>query len=614
MAASRERTTVEPDPSRGEPARAAPARAKGERLPRSVATLSGALVFLLASGLMVSAFDPDLAGESQSLLFWSGLALAISASTAVGIRPGARESERVLALAGLAALLYLPYVLRSPEQPLFAEALDHRQAFRLIIASGHVNLPGPLDLVEHFPGLELAASWLHGATGISLPSLARLLPLVLNVTVPVLVFGVAAALGLSGRTAFLAGMLVMGHKAFFFFHSAFTPEILGIACFLGVWALVAMAGRDRLPSWGWAVPLGTLIAAAVVIQHLSALLIGLGLLLLAGVLSWRNERTAVDVFVLGAGTILLLATWLVIHVSTTPGYLSAIFTSRIGWLVEVLRGEGDGIREIYGQQTPPAGERVVAWIQPVLLTLLCAGGLVVALRRRPLGALLLTLLVFTVLWVISTPVLLAGGSALVFRLWPFLFLGVAIYAALGFRHLERLRRVPAAVRRGAVVAAVVLVIAGGIVLGDNEAGRFPRPAAATAAGPDAVSDDAIAAARWLSLNTGRNHRILADKGTGAVFSAFGDQRPVTRGAWLPFAAATPQEMARRLRRRRAPYVVVDSDITRLPPRYGYYFSPEERLPQPFPATLLRRLDQVATRSRIYDNGEIAIYGPAGVAR
>ena len=101
---------------------------------------------------------------------------------------------------------------------------------------------------------------------------------------------------------------------------------------------------------------------------------GLSLLLLAGVLSWRNERTAVEVFVLGATAMLLLAAWLVVHASTTTEYLAAVFTSRIGWLIDVLRAEGDGIREIYGGQTPPLGERIVAAIYPLLVAVLCGAG------------------------------------------------------------------------------------------------------------------------------------------------------------------------------------------------------------------------------------------------
>ena len=316
-------------------------------------------------------------------------------------------------------------------------------------------------------------------TGISLPSLARLLPLVLNVSAPLLVFGVAAGIGLSGRTAFLAGMVFMGHKAFFFFHSALTPETLGIVCFVGVWALVAAASRDRLRSWAWLVPLLVLVAAGVLTQHLSALMTGLSLLLLAGVLSWRNERTAVEVFVLGATAMLLLAGWLVVHASTTTEYLAAVFTSRIGWLIDVLRAEGDGIREIYGRSDAAAGRAHRRGDLPrCSWPCLCGAGLVVVLRgrRRPPAPLLLTFLIFgPILWVVTAPTLLAGGSALAFRLWPFLFVGVAIYAALGFRLLERLRRFPAVVFPAVVAAAVALVIAGGIVIGDNEAGRFPTP-------------------------------------------------------------------------------------------------------------------------------------------
>jgi len=62
--------------------------------------------------------------------------------------------------------------------------------------------------------------------------------------------------------------------------------------------------------------------------------------------------------------------------------------------------------------------------------------------------------------------------------------------------------------------------------------------------------------------------------------------------------------------------VVDRRIAELPPRYGYYFGQEELFSDgapaqaPFPAAQLRKLDRVRTRSRIYDNGTIAVYGPA----
>ena len=200
----------------------------------------------------------------------------------------------------------------------------------------------------------------------------------------------------------------MGHKAFFFFHSALTPETLGIVCFVGVWALVAAASRDRLRSWAWLVPLLVLVAAGVLTQHLSALMTGLSLLLLAGVLSWRNERTAVEVFVLAATAMLLLAAWLFVHASTTTEYLVG-GVHRAGsdrWSTS-CGSRATAFARSTGGRRSPLGERILAAIYPLLVPSCAAAGIVVVLQR-PAGArsapLLLTLLIFgPILWVFTAP-------------------------------------------------------------------------------------------------------------------------------------------------------------------------------------------------------------------
>jgi hypothetical protein len=79
-------------------------------------------------------------------------------------------------------------------------------------------------------------------------------------------------------------------------------------------------------------------------------------------------------------------------------------------------------------------------------------------------------------------------------------------------------------------------------------------------------------------------------------------------------------MARQLERLGASYVAIDRRISLLPPRFGYYFGPEELAAsnrslygQPFPFEQLRKLDSVRTLSLIYDNGTTAVYGPGTLA-
>jgi hypothetical protein len=163
-------------------------------------------------------------------------------------------------------------------------------------------------------------------------------------------------------------------------------------------------------------------------------------------------------------------------------------------------------------------------------------------------------------------------------------------------------------------------MAGGIVVGDNVAGRFPRTAPGSAAGPESVTDASIAAARWLLQATGRDHPIVGDLGSELVFGTFGDQRPLSGHDALPFVAKTPGQIEYELERLGAPYVVIDRRISVLPPRFGYYFGPEElggsnrsSSGQPFPVAQLDKLNRVRTLSLMYDNGTIAVYAPAALA-
>ena len=98
-----------------------------------------------------------------------------------------------------------------------------------------------------------------------------------------------------------------------------------------------------------------------------------------------------------------------------------------------------------------------------------------------------------------------------------------------------------------VLAVVGFLVAGGIVIGDNVGGRFPRPAPSTAAGPESVTDDAIAAARWLKDTSGPGHAVARRPGQRA------DLRQLRRPAAGRLERSDPvRRRDARADRRRAP--------------------------------------------------------------
>jgi hypothetical protein len=599
--------------SAADEAGSSPGASSSTRLPTPTFTLACALAFLLGAGVLAAAFDPGLASRTQSILFWSGLGLSLCATVAVGVRRNAREWERMTSLAAFGALLYLPYVLRSPEHPIYGVELFQLQSARLLGETGHTPVV--------FPGMDFVALWLHDVTGLGIENVTRVVPLAVHVVAPLLVFGIARALRLGARASFLAGLIYVSNPAFFFLHSAFSQETLGIVLFLGAWAAVVACADDRRAVAAYAPVIFALVAGAVVTHHLSALMIAAGFVVFAVVVAVSYRDAVGDVVALAVGSIVLLNVWLVVHADTATQYVSAAFGSGIDSLVDALKQENQLRGDPFGTHSLGGLEQLVAYLAPCLALLLCLAGIYLLWRRswpRGPAALLTALLIFgPVAWTVTAPAVVSGTSDLVLRTWPFLFLGIALYAASGLRGLDGVPSLTPTLRRGIVLAVLGCLVAGGIVIGDNIGGRFPRPEPSTSAGPESVSDDAIAAAEWLSATAGRDKPFVGDLGSELVFGTYGDQQTLAHDGAVPLVAETPEEIAARLRRLGASYVVIDRRITQLPPRFGYYFAPQERTAptygQPFPRGQVRKLDDVRSLSLIYDNGNIAIYGPVASA-
>jgi hypothetical protein len=584
------------------------------------------LAFAVGARLLVGAYVPGVPAAQRSLLFWLGLVCCVAAVGAHGLRRRTRPWERVGGLTALGAVMYLPYYLRSPANALFSDDLYHRQVVQQIDELGSTNVhPTLYPIPGEFPGLEQATLALHGMTGLGLGTLERLVPLAAHTSMPVLAYVLARGVGLSSRTAFLAALIFVGNKAFFFFHSAFAYETLGMLLVMTALTLVAHAAHDQSPVRPYAVPVLVALSATVITHHVSSYLLTVCLSLIAvfAVLTRSPLRRAA--VALPAITLGLAAAWLFLRATTASSYLASGIDARLTTFVNAITNEGSGSRKLFAQSTLPTSERLLGYVATLAVLALCVLGVyaLFGLRhQRRFGPLTYGFVVFgPLLWILTTPLIPTAGSELAYRMWPFLFLGVSMFGALALRWVEqRIKPGGAVLGHGVMIGVVTLVIAGGIVIGDNEAGRFPR-APATAAGPETVTGDSIAAAQWFERRAGRYNRIVADNGSQLVFATSGFQEAVGYGNWLPFVAPTTPKIAQRLRDLGVEYVVIDRRVTMLPPRYGYYFGQEELYAaglafsgRVFPRRLIDRFDDVPALDRIYDNGNIVIYGPtkAGV--
>ena len=163
------------------------------------------------------------------VLFWGAWGLCLAAIFLYALRKTARAQHHLAALAAYGAMTWLPQYLRSPTQALFADELYHLQVLHQIAELGRTNVPITFYAIPgEFPGLELSALMLAGATGLPLDWAARLLTLAIHMLIPSIAYLAARGLGLGRRGAFLAALVYVANTSYYFFHAVFSYETLGV--------------------------------------------------------------------------------------------------------------------------------------------------------------------------------------------------------------------------------------------------------------------------------------------------------------------------------------------------------------------------------------------------
>jgi hypothetical protein len=593
---------------------------------RVAGTIALLLGFALVGQAYVAAPDSTLAYAC----YWLGLGACFVGAVAIGVSPGARPRHQLAGLAALGLGMYLPSYLRNPAYPLFQDELFHIQTLQLMLDYGTSHVPiTNFPIAGAYPGLELAGLAIISSTGLSVDTVVRLVPVAIHMSIPIVAWFALRTTGLRPAHAFFGALVYMANWGYYWFHSTFSYESLGVLFFLLIVALGARLAQPTLRA-----PIATTLAvllagiAVVVTHHVSSLIsvATLGVLAASVAIRWRGRRSPLrDIALFG---LVVWIGWLVYEASGTIMYLGGNFVDRITNLVALFQGGSNTTRTLFWNTSVPLAEQFVAYLYPVLTFALIGFGLyregIPVLRawrtQRTLNmsaARLALAIVGPLLWLATAPGVLTRTADVVYRSWSFLFLGVALYAALGMRPWLLSR----SVKRYLAYAPVALLLAGAAILSGNQAGRFRTTEVHSAAGPETFTDDMVSAAHWLQADAGRFHFVIGDSTSAVAFAVWGVQR-TNQGVWPVFYTPDPQLAQMYTNDMRADYVAVDMRDSRYLPRYGFYFDAFEFLDvrravsqgELLPLDDLRKFDDMPALRRVYDNGDIVLYQNSGLSQ
>jgi hypothetical protein len=591
------------------------------RLPGRAKVLASLVGFVGGLNLVARAY---LYGSDQGMAyvcFWSGLAVCFVSAIAVGGDQKSSVLQRILGLFLMSSALYLPVFLRSPNSPTFQDELFHIQTLELMRDEGTSQVPITFyPIAGNFPGLEYVGLATLYATGLSVACAARLIALSLHVMMPILAFYTYRTVGLRSFGAFYASLFWIANVGFFYFFSTFSYGTLGIVLFLCIAMLGHRKNSDR--TGGSVAVSGLLILslfAVVVVHHISSAMAIIYLCVLSVVSAVICRRATLGNVAIYA--IVLWFSWLAYQGTRSVSYLYGNFVPRVRSILEFVVEEQSQTHQLFLNSTLPLGERIIAYGYPVALFILCGLSIRAVfykrsypIDRREYRAGYLALAILGPLsWFAIGPLILSDSAEIVYRISPYLFVGVGFYAALCLVEWAERNGVW---RRLVLLSVTGTVLAGGIIIGDNQAGRFGSDEIHTAGGPEVLTANLVHAAEWMESEKGRFNLTVGDLMSSIAFAVFGMQRTALYGNWEPFYAADLASAQEFLDRNQVGFLVVDVRDGKYPPRYRYYFSQgelyDERL-QPsyldniFPAELLLKFDTMPRLGRIYDNGDIVIY-------
>jgi hypothetical protein len=574
------------------------------------------IVLSVAAGVMAASVADALArsGHSGGLpLFWLALALMMVPAVARLASSGPRAGERVATVLVVGLGLYAVKVLRDPFTFTYGDELLHLPNLQAILSSGRLfGTNAILPISPRYPGLETAAALIVRLGGMSDFSAGLVLIAVARSVMVVALYLFYERVSGSSRIAGLGALIYAATPTFLFFGAMFAYESLALPlATLALLALVRWAqADDRAARLRWGAVLTALAATVIVTHHVSSYFLVLFMIALCLAHVALRQRRSAPWALTGIVLVLTLA-WLTLVAGRTVGYLSPVITNALKNVIATISHETP-TRTLFanqgGQEQTDLAERVVALLGIFVLGLGALTGLVLAWRRRPRAPLLVLLAVCTVLYMGTLPLRFVPAAwDTASRAGEFLFLGAGMTVALGANWLLELARSERQPRRWLVALAVTLVFASGVIAGWPGSELLAHARRIVVAGRTLDPPQVVAAA-WSGERLGPRQRVFAQPADARLFTVNGRQVGIEGTAALNSSTLNGATIAA-LRSNGITLVVTDRRKVSDDVLAGYSF---DTSPPPLASSAAAAKFDVSHADRIYDAGDIVIYGVRGL--
>jgi hypothetical protein len=556
-------------------------------------------------------------------LFWTGL-LAMFVPIAARLASSrATRYERIALIVALGIGLYLVKVMVSPNIFTLTDESAHWRTAADIVRTGHLFAHNPLLPVSPFyPGLESTAAALVNVSGLPMLAAARVIIMAARLILVVALFFLYEQVTGSPRIAGIGALLYMGNPEYLLFDSQFSYESLALPMATLVVLALARRTSSRARRLGFTVVGLVALGTVVVTHHMTTYMLAIFLVVWTGAVILRRNGAPVARMGPGGAALLAIAaalSWLLYAATLTVGYLSPQLRGAVAELLRLIAGEMTG-RQLFrtsAGQVAPAWERVTAFTAVALLLVGLLVGIPLLWRRYRTSPLALALLAAGLLYPASLASRLTqSGAEASNRSSGFIFVGLALVAAVGIVNLLLAKQRDWGLRHVLTIGVVVTVLTGGVIVGSPPWARVPG---SYLVGGDTRSIDAkgIAAASWARVYLGPDNRLVADRTNAALMGTYGQQRPITgygdrEYAYVVFFANSfgPAEEAA-IRHAGVRYIVVDLRLSTALPLIGAYYEIGEpgakQRSTPIDRAALAKFDGVAGLNRIFDSGDIVIY-------